>query len=138
MIAGRKAMIAGRKSAHSAQEKMGSVVPHEMEPARELVRRAAKDFEAMALVQAARREQRGRVSERDLDLARVRGRRLHRFRRLHGPNGFVRAMLPSALALSTPKRRIAGRSVAASLSRHPSVLRPSRKRLWTNALAVSG
>ena len=65
-----KAMIAGRKAAHSAQEKMGSVVPHEMEPAREPARRAAKDFEATALVQAAaRREPRGRVSERDLDLA---------------------------------------------------------------------
>ena len=55
---------------------MGSVVPHEMEPAREPVRRAAKDFEATVLVQAAaRRELRGRVSERDLDLARVRGLR---------------------------------------------------------------
>jgi hypothetical protein len=118
---------------------MGSVVLHEREPAREPARKAAKVFGATALVRAARRRVlRGRVLERDLDLAPVRGQRLHRFRRLHGPNGFVRAMLPSALALSTPKRRIAGRSVAASLSRHPSVLRPSRKRLWTNALAVSG
>jgi hypothetical protein len=101
-------MIAGRKAAHSAQEKMGSVVPHEMEPAREPVRRAAKDFEATALVQAAaRREPRGRVSERDLDLARVRGLLLHRLWTLHGPNGFVRETLPSALAPSTPKRKIA-------------------------------
>jgi hypothetical protein len=101
-------MIAGRKSAHSAQEKTGSVVPHEMEPAREPVRRAAKDFEAMALVRAAvRREQRGRDSERDLDLAPVRGLVLHRLRTLHGPNGFVRVTLCSALAPSTLRRRIA-------------------------------
>ena len=88
---------------------MGSVVPHEMEPAREPGRRGAKDFEATALVQAAarRREPRGRVSERDLELARVRGLLLQRLWRLHGPNGFVRVTLPSALAPSTPKRKIA-------------------------------
>ena len=65
-------MIAGRKAAaFRARRKWRSVVPHEMEPAREPVRRAAKDFEATALAQAAaRREPRGRVSERDLDLAR--------------------------------------------------------------------
>ena len=89
---------------------MGSVVPHEMEPAREPGRRGAKDFEATALVQAAarrRREPRGRVLERDLDLARVRGLLLQPLWRLHGPNGFVRVTLPSALAPSTPKRKIA-------------------------------
>jgi hypothetical protein len=134
-----KAKIADRKAPpHFAQEKMGSVVPHEREPAREPARRAAKVFGATALVQAARRELRGRVLERDLELARVRGQWLHRFRRLHGPNGFVRAMLPSALDLSTLKRRIAGRSVAASLLKRPSALRRLRKQLWTNALAVSG
>jgi len=87
---------------------MDSAVPHEMEPAREPVRRGAKDFEATALVQAAaRREPRDRVSERDLEQARVRGLLLHRLWRLHGPNGFVRVTLPSVLAPSTPKKRIA-------------------------------
>jgi hypothetical protein len=80
-----------------------------MEPAKEPVRRAAKDFEATALVRAAaRRELRGQVSERDLDLARVLGLLLHRLWKSHGPNGFVRVTLPSALAPSTPKRKIAG------------------------------
>jgi hypothetical protein len=87
---------------------MVSVVPHEMEPVREPVRRAAKDSEATALVRAAaRREPRDRVSERDLELAPVRGQLLHRLRKLHGPNGFARVTLPSALAPSTPRRKIA-------------------------------
>ena len=62
MIADRRAAHSDQEKARSAQEKTGSVVPHEREPARKPVRRAAKDFEATALVQAAgRRELRGRL-----------------------------------------------------------------------------